>query len=270
MTWSQSFQRASKQHYMQMTWWFGARKSMQLQPHTGCSWRLTSSTAGLRNGVLQSTRTNLPPPCSPCPQSKKPAPSLLVGPRWRRMKKQHTLASHLTRGRPGNSTLPRQKEKPDARWLSFANLRVPLGEQARKYLQQCTREQSDPTSSMAPQRGQPQQRPISRPLTRSRTRHSVWSLEQCDPLRSQKWRGSQESNLLVNGGTPRIWCRQKSSSAWQTIPWKPGWKVSPRIGWKEAVLSMRARSWAASFTTDCPRAHFPSSHQTCQSPGYRT
>ena len=69
-------------------------------------------------------------------------------------------------------------------------------------------------------------------------------------------RGWQESNLLVNGGMPRTWCRQKSSSAWQTIPWKPGWKISPRIGWKEAVLSMRARSWAASFTTDCPRAHF--------------
>ena len=153
-----------------------------------------------RNGVLQSTRTNLPPPCSPCPQSKKPAPSLLVGPRWR--EKQHTLVSHLTRGRPGNSTLPRQKEKPDARWLFFANLRVPLGEQARKYLKQCTREQSDPTSNMAPQRGQPQQRPINRHLTRSRTRHSVWSLVQCGPLRSQKWRGSQESNLLVNGGMP--------------------------------------------------------------------
>ena len=36
---------------------------------------------------------------------------------------------------------------------------------------------------------------------------------------------------------------------------------------KETVLSMTARSWSASFTTDCPRAHFPSSHQTCQSPG---
>ena len=68
--------------------------------------------------------------------------------------------------------IAKQKEKPDARWLVFANLRVSLGEQARKYLQQCTREQSDPTSSMAPQRGQPQQRPISRCLTRSRTKHS--------------------------------------------------------------------------------------------------
>ena len=43
------------------------------------------------------------------------------------------LVSHVTRGRPGNSTLPRQKQKPDAGWLFFANLLVPLGEQARKY-----------------------------------------------------------------------------------------------------------------------------------------
>ena len=105
----------------------------ELQPHTGCSLRLTSSTAGQRNGVLQSTRTSLPPPCSPYPQSKKLAPSLLVGPRWRRMMEQHTLVSHLTRGRPGNSTLPRQKQKPDAGWLFFANSLVPLEEQVRKY-----------------------------------------------------------------------------------------------------------------------------------------
>ena len=118
--------------YMQMTWWFGARKNTQLQPRTGRSWRLTSSTAGLRNGVLQS-RTSPPLPCSSYPQSKKLAPSLLVGPCWRRMKKQHTLVSHLTRGRPGNSTLPRQKQKPDACWLFFANLLVPLGRQVRKY-----------------------------------------------------------------------------------------------------------------------------------------
>ena len=92
---------------------------MQLQPHTGCNWRLISSTAGLRNGVLQSTRTSLPQPCSPCPQSKKLAPSLLVGPRWRRMKKQHTLVSHLTRGRPGNSTLQsRSKSQTQAGYSS--------------------------------------------------------------------------------------------------------------------------------------------------------
>ena len=42
---------------------------------------LTSSTAGLRNGALQSAKTSLPPPCSIYPQSKKLAPSLLVRPR---------------------------------------------------------------------------------------------------------------------------------------------------------------------------------------------
>ena len=49
------------------------------------------------------------------------------------LKEQHTLVSHLTRGIPGNGTLPRQKQKPDAGWLFFANLLVPLREQARKH-----------------------------------------------------------------------------------------------------------------------------------------
>ena len=41
--------------------------------------------------------------------------------------------SHLTRGRPENSTLPSQKQKPDANWLFFTNLLVPPGQQGRKY-----------------------------------------------------------------------------------------------------------------------------------------
>ena len=81
---------------------------------------------------------------------------------------------------------------------------------------------------MAPQRGQPQERTTNRPLTRSRTRHFVWSLGWCGPHQSQKWRGSQESNLSFKGGTPRCWCRHTSSGACQTIPWKPDRRVSPK------------------------------------------
>ena len=152
------------------------RKNTQLQPHTGCTWWLTNSAAGLRNGALQSTRTRLTPPCSHCPESNKPAPSHLVEPCWRRMRKQHNfivLVSHLTSGRPGNHTLPRQRQKQDACWPSFTNLLVPPWDQARKYWKQFTREQSDLILSIAPQLGQPQQRPTNRPLTRSRTRRSV-------------------------------------------------------------------------------------------------
>ena len=54
------------------------RKNTQLQSHSECSWLLTCSTAGRGNGALQSTRTSLPPPCSPISQSKKLAPPLLV------------------------------------------------------------------------------------------------------------------------------------------------------------------------------------------------
>ena len=113
---------------------------------------------------------------------QKTSPSLLVEPRWRRARKQHVLVSHLTRGRPANHMLPRQRPKPDAGLLSFANLLVLPVEQSRRYWKQCTREQSDHISSMAPQRGQPQQRQTNRPWTKSRTRHFFWSDHWCDAV----------------------------------------------------------------------------------------
>ena len=55
-------------------------------------------------------------------------------------------------------------------------------------------------SSMAPQCDQPQQRPTNRPLTRSRTRHFIWSQGRCGLHRSQKWRDSQESTSQSKEG----------------------------------------------------------------------
>ena len=149
-------------------WWCGARKNMQLQPHTGCSWRMKSSTAGLRNGVLQLTRTSLPPPCSPCPQSKKPELSHLVEPCWRRMRMQHILVSHLTRRRSGSQG--RGKDQILAGHHS-TTCWYHLGSKSEN-TEKSTKEKSDPISSMAPKRGKPQQEQTNRPLTRFTTRHS--------------------------------------------------------------------------------------------------
>ena len=124
--------------------WCGTRKNKQLKPHTECRWRLTSPTAEPRNGALQLTKVSLPPPCSPCLQSKKAGPSFF--------EEENEVVTYLgitlTGGRPVGS-------------LS-ANLQMPSGEQTRTYWKQCTVERSDSFSSLSPHCGQPQQRQTNR------------------------------------------------------------------------------------------------------------